>query len=51
MDLNDLYQRRGQSLMKAMQTSCEKSRAEHLATSRGYVDRIAELRREQAARA
>ena len=48
MDLNDLYQRRGQSLMKAMQTSCEKSRQEHLATSRGYV---AELRREQAARA
>lgn len=50
MDLNYLYERRGQSLLMAQQASCEKSRAAHLAMSLGYVERIAELRLEQAAR-
>ena len=44
MDLNYLYQRRGESLLKAAQASCEKSRDAHLALARGYVARIAEAR-------
>lgn len=47
MDLNELYQRRGQSLMMALQASCETQRAGYLSESRGYVARIAELRRLQ----
>ena len=49
MDLNYLYQRRGQSLFMAASAACERSRAAHLALSRGYVARIDELRRASAA--
>lgn len=49
MDLNYLYLRRGQSLFMAAQASSEQSRGAHLALAQGYVDRIAELRREQVA--
>jgi len=49
MDLNYLYHRRGKSLMMAAQARCEKSRAAHLDLARGYVARIAELRRAHAA--
>jgi len=45
MDLNYLYHRRGKSLLMAAQAACEKSRAAHLELARGYVERIAELRR------
>lgn len=45
MDLNSLYQRRGQSLMQAARASNERSRNVHLALSRGYVEQIGELRR------
>lgn len=45
MDLNDLYQRRGESLMMAARASNERSRNVHLALSRGYVEQIGELRR------
>ena len=51
MDLNYLYLRRGKSLMMAAEASCEKSRDAHLTLARGYVDRIAELRRAEAAEA
>ena len=45
MDLNYLYRRRGQSLFMAATASCEQSRGVHLALARGYVGRIAELRK------
>ena len=45
MDLNYLYHRRGKSLLMAAGASCERSRGAHLALARGYVDRIAEVRR------
>ena len=48
MDLNYLYHRRGKSLMMADQAACENSRTAHLDLARGYVARIAELRRERA---
>ena len=48
MDLNYLYHRRGKSLLMAAQASCEKSRDAHLDLARGYVARIAELRRNHA---
>jgi len=48
MDLNHLYQRRGESLLMAAQASSEKSREAHLDLARGYVARIAELRRAHA---
>lgn len=51
MDLNYLYLRRGQSLLMAAQASCEQARNAHLGLARGYVERIAELRREQIAAA
>ena len=49
MDLNDLYRRRGQSLLMAARASCERSREAHLGLARGYVERIAELRRAHVA--
>ena len=49
MDLNYLYHRRGESLLMAVQATCEASREAHLGLARGYVARIAELHREQAA--
>ena len=49
MDLNYLYHRRGKSLLMAAQASCERSRNAHLGLARGYVARIAELRRQSAA--
>ena len=48
MDLNYLYHRRGKSLLMAAQASCEKSRTAHLDLARGYVARIAEIRRAKA---
>ena len=48
MDLNYLYHRRGKSLLMAAEASCDKSRNIHLHLARGYVDRIAEFRRERA---
>ena len=48
MDLNYLYHRRGKSLLMAAQASCEKSRTAHLDLARGYVARIAEVRRANA---
>ena len=51
MDLNYLYQRRGQTLLMAAQASCEKSRTAHLDLAAGYVARIAELRASQIAQA
>ena len=48
MDLNYLYHRRGQSLFMAARASCDRSRDAHLGLARGYVARIAELRRERA---
>ena len=51
MDLNYLYLRRGQSLFRAAQASCEASRSAHVALARGYVARIAELRLAQAGEA
>ena len=45
MDLNDLYHRRGKSLLMAPRASCERSRNAHLDLARGYVARIAEIRR------
>jgi hypothetical protein len=48
MDLNYLYHRRGKSLLMAAQASCEQSRDAHLDLARGYVARIAELRRAHA---
>jgi hypothetical protein len=49
MDLNYLYQRRGQSLFRAATASCERSRAAHLALSLGYVERIEALRQANVA--
>jgi hypothetical protein len=49
MDLNYLYHRRGKSLLMAANAACERSRDAHLGLARGYVARIAELRRDHAA--
>ena len=51
MDLNYLYHHRGKSLLMAAQAACEKSRNAHLELARGYVARIAELRRERTGEA
>ena len=51
MDLNYLYRRRGESLLRAANARCEKSRDAHLAMSRGYVAQIDELRRANIAAA
>ena len=45
MDLNDLYHRRGKSLLMAPRASCERSRNPNLDLARGYVAHIAEIRR------
>jgi hypothetical protein len=45
MDLNYLYLRRGKSLFMAARAKCEPSRSAHLALARGYVARIAQVRR------
>jgi hypothetical protein len=49
MDLNDLYQRRGQSLMMAALARSEAARNAHLALSLGYVEQIEALRLQQRA--
>jgi hypothetical protein len=48
MDLNYLYHRRGKSLLMAAHAACEPSRNAHLGLAKGYVARIAELRRVHA---
>jgi hypothetical protein len=49
VDLNDLYQRRGRSLMMAAQARSEAARNAHLAQSLDYVGRIEALRLQQRA--
>lgn len=44
MDLNDLYHRRGVSLLRARHAACEKSRDAHAALARAYAARIHEAR-------
>jgi hypothetical protein len=51
MDLNYLYHRRGKSLLMAAQASCERSRNAHMELARGYVARIVQMRRANAAAA
>jgi len=45
MDLNYFYHRRGESLMRAAEATCDQSRDGHLTRARGYAERIAEMRR------
>lgn len=49
MDLNDLYHRRGTSLLMAAHAASQCSRNAHLCLARGYVARIAAFRSHHAA--